>query len=80
MPVESLGSAYLGGFSLGELARAGRVEELVEGALDRADRLFLAPIATRGARRSSELIWTKRRRSRVGPLRGLVAALVTVVL
>ena len=32
MPVESLGSAYLGGFSFGELARAGRVEELAEGA------------------------------------------------
>jgi predicted acetyltransferase len=42
MPVESLGSAYLGGFSFGELARAGRVEELAGGALDRADGLFRA--------------------------------------
>ena len=42
MPVESLGSAYLGGFGFGELARAGRVEELAEGALDRADGLFRA--------------------------------------
>jgi predicted acetyltransferase len=42
MPVNSLGSAYLGGFSFGELARAGRVEELKDGALDRADTLFRA--------------------------------------
>ena len=42
MPVESLGSVYLGGFSFGDLARAGRVEELAEGALDRADGLFRA--------------------------------------
>jgi predicted acetyltransferase len=40
LPVSSLGSAYLGGFSFGELARAGRVEELADGALDRADSLF----------------------------------------
>ena len=32
MPVESLGPAYLGGFSFGELARAGRVVELAEEA------------------------------------------------
>ena len=36
----SLGSAYLGGFTFGQLARAGRIEELVEGALNRADTLF----------------------------------------
>jgi predicted acetyltransferase len=36
MPVQSLGSAYLGGFTFGQLARAGRVEELVDGALDQA--------------------------------------------
>jgi predicted acetyltransferase len=42
MPVESLGSAYLGGFRFGDLARAGRVEELADGALDRADTLFRA--------------------------------------
>jgi predicted acetyltransferase len=42
MPVTSLGSAYLGGFTFGELARAGRVEEVADGALDRADSLFRA--------------------------------------
>jgi predicted acetyltransferase len=38
----ALGSAYLGGFTFRQLARAGRVEELAEGALDRADTLFRA--------------------------------------
>lgn len=38
--VSALGSAYLGGFTFGQLARAGRVEELSDGALDRADTLF----------------------------------------
>jgi predicted acetyltransferase len=42
LPAASLGSAYLGGFTLGELARAGRVEELADGALERADALFRA--------------------------------------
>jgi predicted acetyltransferase len=42
LPVSALGSVYLGGFSFGELARAGRVEELADGALDRADGLFRA--------------------------------------
>jgi predicted acetyltransferase len=36
----SLGSAYLGGFTFGQLARAGRIEELVDGARNRADTLF----------------------------------------
>jgi predicted acetyltransferase len=40
LDVQDLGSAYLGGFGFGELARAGRVEELVDGAVDRADALF----------------------------------------
>ena len=40
LPVQSLGSAFLGGVSFSELARAGRVEELKEGALARADALF----------------------------------------
>jgi predicted acetyltransferase len=35
-----LGSAYLGGISFAELARAGRVEELREGGVERADALF----------------------------------------
>jgi predicted acetyltransferase len=38
----ALGSVYLGGFSFAELARAGRVRELREGALARADALFRA--------------------------------------
>lgn len=40
LPVQSLGSALLGGISFAELARAGRVEELEDGALARADALF----------------------------------------
>jgi len=36
----SLGSAYLGGISFSELARAGRAEELQDGALARADGMF----------------------------------------
>jgi predicted acetyltransferase len=40
--ISALGSVYLGGFTFGELARAGRVEGLVDGALDRADALFRA--------------------------------------
>jgi predicted acetyltransferase len=40
LDVAALGSAYLGGFSFGQLARAGRIEELAEGALNRADTLF----------------------------------------
>jgi predicted acetyltransferase len=35
-----LGSAYLGGISFAELARAGRIEELREGGIERADALF----------------------------------------
>jgi predicted acetyltransferase len=35
-----LGSAYLGGIGFTELARAGLVEELREGGLERADALF----------------------------------------
>ena len=42
LDVSALGSAYLGGFTFGQLARAGRVEELAAGALDRADTLFRA--------------------------------------
>jgi predicted acetyltransferase len=40
LDVSALGSVYLGGFTFAQLARAGRVEELVEGALERADTLF----------------------------------------
>jgi predicted acetyltransferase len=40
LDVDALGSAYLGGFTVGQLARAGRVEELTPGAVERADTLF----------------------------------------
>jgi predicted acetyltransferase len=40
LPVQSLASAYLGGVTFGSLARAGRVDELKDGALARADGLF----------------------------------------
>ena len=40
LPVQSLGSAYLGGVSFSQLAQAGRVEEAKDGALRRADALF----------------------------------------
>jgi predicted acetyltransferase len=35
-----LGSAYLGGISFAELSRAGRLEELRDGGVERADSLF----------------------------------------
>ena len=38
--VAALGSAYLGGFTFAQLARARRVEELRPGAVARADALF----------------------------------------
>jgi predicted acetyltransferase len=40
LDVSSLGSAYLGAVSFGELRSALRVEELKEGAVERADALF----------------------------------------
>jgi predicted acetyltransferase len=40
LDVQALGSVYLGGFTFAELARAGRVEELREGSLTRADAMF----------------------------------------
>lgn len=40
LDVSDLGSVYLGGFTFGELQRAGRVEELTGGAVQRADELF----------------------------------------
>lgn len=40
LDVDALGSAFLGGFTVGQLARAGRVEELTAGAVERADALF----------------------------------------
>jgi predicted acetyltransferase len=38
--VDALGSAYLGGVSFAQLCEGGRVEELAEGAVRRADALF----------------------------------------
>lgn len=40
VPVQSLGSALLGGVSFAALRRAGRVIELKAGAIERADALF----------------------------------------
>jgi predicted acetyltransferase len=40
LDASDLGSAYLGGISFAELARAGLVEELREGGIGRADALF----------------------------------------
>jgi predicted acetyltransferase len=40
MDVDALGSAYLGGVTFAQLQRAFRLEELVEGAVPRADDLF----------------------------------------
>ncbi len=40
LDVAALGSVYLGGFTFPQLARAGRVRELTDGAIARADRLF----------------------------------------
>ncbi|MEY9927278.1 putative acetyltransferase [Catenulispora sp. GP43] len=40
-----LGTAYLGGFSLAALGRAGRVEELRPGALAEASRAFVSDVA-----------------------------------
>ena len=42
LDVQALASVYLGGFTFAELARVGRIEELREGALDRADAVFRA--------------------------------------
>jgi predicted acetyltransferase len=40
LSVAALGSAYLGGFTFAQLARAGRVEELADAAVQRGDTLF----------------------------------------
>ena len=42
---EELGAVFLGGVKPSTLARAGRVEELVYGALDQADRTFGTTLA-----------------------------------
>jgi predicted acetyltransferase len=40
LDVAELGAVYLGGFTFAQLARAGVVEELREGAIERADSVF----------------------------------------
>jgi len=40
LDVRELGSAYLGGFTFAQLLRAGKLEELGDGAVDRADSIF----------------------------------------
>ena len=45
LSVRELGSAYLGGFSLGAMARAGRVRELRDGALTQAALAFRSHLA-----------------------------------
>ncbi len=40
LDVQALGSAYLGGFTFTQLARAGRLEEAARGGLARADAAF----------------------------------------
>ena len=40
LDVGELGATYLGGFTFGELVRAGTVRELKEGAAARADEVF----------------------------------------
>jgi predicted acetyltransferase len=45
LDVSALGSVYLGGLTFAQLARAGRVEELEEGAIRRADDLFHTDVA-----------------------------------
>jgi predicted acetyltransferase len=42
LDVAALGSVYLGGYTFAQLGRAGRVEELRDGALARADAIFRA--------------------------------------
>jgi predicted acetyltransferase len=45
LDVADLASTYLGGFTFRALARAGRVEELRDGAIDRADAIFRSDVA-----------------------------------
>jgi predicted acetyltransferase len=45
LDVADLGSVFLGGFTFRELSRAGRVEELRDGAIARADAVFRTDVA-----------------------------------
>ena len=44
LDVSALGSVYLGGFTFRQLAESFRAEELVDGAIERADALFATSI------------------------------------
>jgi len=44
LDVTGLGSVYLGGFSFADLVRASRAAELVPGAVERADALFVTQV------------------------------------
>lgn len=44
MPVASLGSLYLGGVAASDLARGGRLTELVDGAIARCDAAFSSDV------------------------------------
>jgi len=45
LPIDALGSTFLGGVSFAELVRAGRAEEGTSGGVDRADAAFRSPAA-----------------------------------
>ena len=45
LSVDTLGAAYLGGYPLDVLGRAGRVDEHTPGALARAAAMFRSPVA-----------------------------------
>ena len=45
LEVSDLAGPYLGGFTFRELQRAGRVVELRDGAVARADKLFRSDVA-----------------------------------
>jgi len=45
LDVTGLGSVYLGGFTFAQLVAGSRAEELVPGAVERADALFATPVA-----------------------------------
>jgi predicted acetyltransferase len=45
LPIDALGSVFLGGVSFAELVRAGRAEEGTSGGVDRADAAFRSPAA-----------------------------------
>jgi predicted acetyltransferase len=45
LDVTALGSVYLGGFTFGDLVRGSRAQELVPGAVERADALFASSVA-----------------------------------